>query len=206
MTDVRLTATNPIDSSVVPVACNTRGELLIDSTGIERIDNDLTITGSVQAGTEDSPGTSTINGVRFFSTKGTVASPVEQDVPTAWTIRNDGYAKFDRTNTDGYGAVGVNDGLKGLTVSNSNGDRVWSVGYDGASRVSSLVLQLESDNPLNFKTGSDGETSTSEYIGPELDVLQALVALRNEVERLEEKLKMTPSAGWDVWDGSSSSG
>ena len=30
MTDVRLTATNPEDSSVVPVACNAKGELLIE--------------------------------------------------------------------------------------------------------------------------------------------------------------------------------
>lgn len=30
MTDVRLTATNPVDSSVVPVACNTKGELLVE--------------------------------------------------------------------------------------------------------------------------------------------------------------------------------
>ena len=30
MADVRLTATNPADSSVVPVACNSRGELLLE--------------------------------------------------------------------------------------------------------------------------------------------------------------------------------
>lgn len=30
MSDVRLTATNPVDSSVVPVACNAQGELLVE--------------------------------------------------------------------------------------------------------------------------------------------------------------------------------
>ena len=65
------------------------------------------------------------------------------------------------------------------------------------------MLQLEPNNPANFQTVTDGEESTTEYIGPELDVLQALVALKNEVQRLEEKLKMVPEGGWEVWDGSS---
>ena len=33
MTDVRLTATNPEDSSVVPVACNEKGELILEEPG-----------------------------------------------------------------------------------------------------------------------------------------------------------------------------
>jgi hypothetical protein len=45
MSDVRLTATNPADSSVVPVACNQRGELLTVPPVIEQIDNDVTIKG-----------------------------------------------------------------------------------------------------------------------------------------------------------------
>jgi len=202
MTDVRLTATNPEDSSVVPVACNSKGELLVTEPVIEAINNDVTITGRLLAGTEDSPGVSTINGVRFFSTKGTVVSPVREDGSTAWALRDDGYANFNRANADGYGSVGINDNLKALSVYNSDGARVWSVDPNGVTEVPSLVLQLEPDNPLNFKTGSDGETTTSEYIGPQLDVLQALVALKTEVQRLEEKLNMTPTAGWEVWDGS----
>ena len=51
MTDVRLTATNPEDSSVVPVACNTRGELLIEEVKIEEIDNDVTINSSLTSTT-----------------------------------------------------------------------------------------------------------------------------------------------------------
>jgi hypothetical protein len=45
MSDVRLTATNPEDSSVVRVACNSRGELLTVPPVIEQIDNDVTING-----------------------------------------------------------------------------------------------------------------------------------------------------------------
>ncbi len=46
MTDVRLTATNPVDSSVVPVSCNAAGELLVAKPVINEIDNDLTVNGS----------------------------------------------------------------------------------------------------------------------------------------------------------------
>ena len=48
MADVRLTATNPDDSTVVPVACNAKGELKLEEPpefdGI--LDGDLTVTGS----------------------------------------------------------------------------------------------------------------------------------------------------------------
>ena len=42
MTDVRLTALNPVDSQVYPVACNTSGELLVADGG-----PDLTVTGDL---------------------------------------------------------------------------------------------------------------------------------------------------------------
>lgn len=47
MSDVRLTATNPVDSSVVPVSCNAAGELLVAKPVISEIDNDLTVDGVV---------------------------------------------------------------------------------------------------------------------------------------------------------------
>tara|TARA_R110002012_G_C11406940_1_gene586505 strand:- start:40 stop:705 length:666 start_codon:yes stop_codon:yes gene_type:complete len=52
MTDVRLTALNPVDSQVYPVACNTSGELIV-----EQVDPgpDLTVTGNL-----------TVNGLATF--------------------------------------------------------------------------------------------------------------------------------------------
>ena len=41
MSDVRLTATNPEDSSVVPVACNSKGELLLEEIPDQSFDGDL---------------------------------------------------------------------------------------------------------------------------------------------------------------------
>lgn len=49
MTDVRLTALNPVDSQVYPVACNTSGELLVaqDDPGPNLlVEGDLTVNGS----------------------------------------------------------------------------------------------------------------------------------------------------------------
>ena len=44
MTDVRLTAVNPEDSQVYPVACNDKGELLLDAGGAS---GDLDVTGTL---------------------------------------------------------------------------------------------------------------------------------------------------------------
>ena len=63
MADVRLTATNPADSSVVPVACNSKGELLVDKPVIEQIDNDVTFGGDVEISGELS-----VSGSAFFQT------------------------------------------------------------------------------------------------------------------------------------------
>jgi hypothetical protein len=48
MTDVRLTATNPDDSSVVPVACNAKGELLLDESSVfdGNLNGNLSVSGS----------------------------------------------------------------------------------------------------------------------------------------------------------------
>lgn len=47
MIDVRLTATNPEDSTLVPVSCNARGELNTVAPKIEEIPNDLKIDGDL---------------------------------------------------------------------------------------------------------------------------------------------------------------
>ncbi len=47
MIDVRLTATNPEDSTLVPVPCNARGELLTVAPTIEAIPNDVVIEGDL---------------------------------------------------------------------------------------------------------------------------------------------------------------
>ena len=73
MSDVRLTATNPEDSSVVPVACNSRGELLVAEPVIEEIPNDVSFTndvsiaGKLTVGGDSSFKASTFDGAVTFS-------------------------------------------------------------------------------------------------------------------------------------------
>jgi hypothetical protein len=70
MTDVRLTALNPEDSKVYPVACNTSGELRLEkqATFDGYLDGDLTVTGkaflnrAVGIGTDDPKATLHITG------------------------------------------------------------------------------------------------------------------------------------------------
>ena len=69
MTDVRLTALNPVDSQVYPVACNTSGELLVagDSTEYVEVAGD-NMTGNLTLGTDKitldaSTGTATCEGL-----------------------------------------------------------------------------------------------------------------------------------------------
>ena len=58
MTDVRLTALNPVDSQVYPVACNTSGELIVEQVAPGP---DLTVTGNLTVN-----GTSTFDGNAAF--------------------------------------------------------------------------------------------------------------------------------------------
>jgi hypothetical protein len=58
MTDVRLTALNPVDSQVYPVACNTSGELLVADDGIDY----LPLTGGELTGPLTSTSSITLEG------------------------------------------------------------------------------------------------------------------------------------------------
>ena len=64
MTDVRLTATNPEDSSVVYVACNAKGEMLLEEP-IKfdgNLDGDLTVSGSASIAGNVASGSPTVRG------------------------------------------------------------------------------------------------------------------------------------------------
>lgn len=58
MTDVRLTATNPEDSSVVPVACNDKGELKLE----EPVEFDGNLTGDLNVSGSMNGATATVTG------------------------------------------------------------------------------------------------------------------------------------------------
>ena len=86
MTDVRLTATNPDDSSVVPVACNARGELRLEEIPDQSFDGnlqgDLTVSGRViSAGNVDAGDLSEGSGSRLGNTGSYVARRNDFDTP-----------------------------------------------------------------------------------------------------------------------------
>ena len=73
MTDVRLTATNPADSSVVPVACNAKGEL--------KLEEPLEFNGN-------------LNGNLEVTGSGTFIGPVKSEDASSsskWSALNEGY-------------------------------------------------------------------------------------------------------------------
>ena len=69
MTDVRLTATNPEDSSVVPVACNAKGELKLEEvpTFDGNVEGDLTVSGSAEFAGNVEIGDVSTNGVKAYA-------------------------------------------------------------------------------------------------------------------------------------------
>lgn len=129
MTDVRLTALNPVDSQVYPVACNTSGELIV-----EQVDPgpDLTVTGNL-----------TVNGTATFDSTSTF----------------DDTATFDDATFNGSGtfAGSVNLGLLRVVADGTTYPRILAT-PDGTfySESSAAVYpwNLNPNGSASFKDGS----------------------------------------------------
>lgn len=146
MADVRLTATNPEDSSVVPVACNAKGELLleepIDNSFDGNLDGDLIVSGKVGIGT---------------------TNPIHKlSVDTnnrLWNVNDDGaynYATTSATNTSG-GAVFHRQVASrfhfGTEVNGSND--LMMIGNDGKVGIGTT----DPRGPLEVETGASNNRS-----------------------------------------------
>lgn len=202
MTDVRLTATNPEDSSVVPVACNSRGELLTAEPVIEAIDNPVAINGDLSV-------------LKPADTWGGIYSfyPVASDDSGAY-----------------MGGLWHNEGGNVCLMSGGyrNNNNEWTP-FRGEDSSNSCQIMLQQDGTISFRTdknkqrGSAYQTTTRftvSDLGPSsfdmrlerpgdtrawresISVFDELEFLRAQVRGLMEKLKMTPEGGWEVWDGS----
>ena len=178
MTDVRLTATNPEDSSVVPVACNERGELLVTDVVIEEIPNALTIDGDVSIKARD-------------------------DDYTAISLKNSSYVSLKNgPSTDPVGEVRMSMPADAMAIGPDQQTFPLRIKWNGQVQAPTVLLSLEASNPDHYvETTRDGE-SVKEYKGPTMDVGEELRFLRAQVQALMERLKMTPEGGWPVWDGS----
>ena len=205
MSDVRLTATNPEDSSIVPVACNTRGELLIEDVKIEQIDNDVTINGNVSVNTQatESGGVDWLVGT---PSKALTCYLREQDLEVHQFFR-DGKVIHQRYMEESNFLVVVNASTLAIRVIDGDGDPVYQVDWSGNVVSSGLRIMLDPDNPVHFSSVRNTETGeeVNEYIGPVLDVRKELEFLRAQVRALMEKQGMSPEGGWPAWDGESAS-
>lgn len=112
MTDVRLTATNPEDSSVVPVACNAKGELKLEEvpTFDGNVEGDLTVSGSAS-----------FAGVTRIGDPDN-ADPTSADA-SGVRISNAGVIKIKKSAEGGaLSVVDENDGTNAYIGSNGNAD------------------------------------------------------------------------------------
>jgi hypothetical protein len=202
MTDVRLTATNPDDSSVVPVACNSRGELLVTEPVISEIDNNLTINGQLDCFSQEIDESRWR--LRFNDVTGGLHLNNVDTEDAAWAIYRTGELYNYVSTSTGTGRVRIGGEAFAHRVTNQSGVNVFQVNWDGSTFAPSQKLFTEPDKPEHYSTVKNATTGEEaiEYIGPVLDVGEELVFLRAQVRSLMEKLKMTPEGGWPVWDGS----
>ena len=196
MTDVRLTATNPDDSSVVPVACNAKGELLLEELTLSADDfvakTGDNMTGNLTLGTDkitlSADGSATfarevVAGVRdvnsvLMTSSGTIQGVVSGE--SRYSLTGDGRATF--TND-----VVIGSRNKKWMIVESNGI---------AHLVEQTRVSVSADVP------DVPDEPAVKY--PELrNIPQELDLIEQALGEVMEKLRMNPPAGWEVWDGSS---
>lgn len=218
MTDVRLTATNPEDSTVVPVACNARGELLIEGPGEDFLPlSGGNLTGDLTLGTDKiTLDASTGDGV--------FAKRVTADHFTAekFSLFNGvgTYAAIFKRNASSFGQSEV------LRISASDADSVITMNTDGSASFRGDVVigsrnkqwmiiesnglahlveqnQLREDSSSVSGDSSSGGNEPAAVVYPELrDIPGELTMVEQQLQKVMERLKMAPEAGWEVWDGS----
>ena len=171
MADVRLTATNPEDSSVVPVACDASGRLLLQELpAIDTIDGDLTVTGKGSfAGGKSIIGN---DGSAQFA-QGAVDIYANGTVEFTQNVNFDGSATFAGSltineptqNGSGNGAyIGPGTEAGNLTLyaedTSSGGGRSQSflLGYSGGSSKT-LKVDIGHDGSAEFAGGKAGFTA-----------------------------------------------
>lgn len=230
MSDVRLTAINPEDSSVVPVACNSRGELLVEdpSAGpdyLELAGGNLTGDLTLGSDAEFPVTTFSVTGnanfgdrVQIFPNDGTRALNVLGDEQGAARLRvlsgNSSQSRgslaltsADTTNpsnqTSAFTAGSESDPVKvrighdgtgyfsGDVVIGSRNRQWMIVESNGLAHLVDQAQVLQSENPA----------VQTNY--PELrDIPSELTMVEQQLQKVMERLKMAPEAGWEIWDGS----
>jgi hypothetical protein len=96
-------------------------------------------------------------------------------------------------------------GAKALRIRDRSNATVFEIDWQGGIQAPELSLMLNADNPSSWALEKDDDPDSNRYRGPFLNVKEELQFLRGQLREVMEKLKMTPDAGWEVWDGESAS-
>ena len=231
MTDVRLTATNPEDSSVVPVACNEKGELKLEEP---QVTSDLyvekagdTMTGNLHLGdkvTLNPDGSAQFaNGKIDFYQDGT--SEFDQTV-TATRFTNDGRTdpwlkgyngpseSFNVAADGSLRVIGTGSPLAPAVLLTASGAGTFTSDVIIGSRneqwmivesngLAHLVKQTRAEGIETADlTGETADLTGKVQYPPLRDIPGELTMVEEQLQKVLEKLRMVPEAGWEVWDGS----
>lgn len=199
MADVRLTATNPEDSKVYPVACNSAGEL--------KLEEPILVPGPKgdkgdpgEKGDPGDPFTGNFSGDVFF--QGTIHS----QPPGAYNIT------FEAENVT-FGAVYASDqtlklgNLAGSTynvILSSTGTAEFAGDVIIGSRGSQWMI-VESNGLAHLVEQTREAPLPGDQSEPQLrDIPGELSMVEEHLQKVMERLKMIPESGWEIWDGSNS--
>ena len=259
MTDVRLTATNPEDSSVVPVACNSRGELLIEgSESSNNFPDGLTVgpDGGPAVTTLAADGRAEFGGdVSLDDNKSKLYIGKRTDYRWVdYTARINCIKQIPNNNVTGirgfeigasnddavnngnyfrYGARYLNPGrfiIHGLKKGSSdhddlielaNGITAFSgdvvIGSRGkqwmiveSNGLAHLVEQTRAGTAdvasADLASADTADVASADLASadypPLRDIPSELTMVEQQLQKVMERLKMAPEAGWEVWDGS----
>ena len=148
MTDVRLTALNPVDSQVYPVACNTSGELIV-----EQVDPgpDLTVTGNL-----------TVNGTSTFSSITAAGTIESQQSAVGVDLFKGGYGSAAGTFVvRGDGTIIGNE-----TGGATTGNYTYKIDSNGNITTTGYIYGNGPDSYLVItRTGSTGTSTIAEFGG-----------------------------------------
>lgn len=259
MTDVRLTALNPEDSKVYPVACNSSGELLttkgsdinldvpgnLDVGGSATFASDVTVGNNLQVNSSGKFYRPTSKG---GDVAGNALLTLDSDVygvaKNALSITTDGSINAAGSSTfagrvtggsNNFGSTAVSTEA-GLFYNNSSGQYpavlARNIGggstFRGINPAGAVTIDLEASGNATFTgdviVGSRGEKwliresngvamlvqqarrgAKEPLIEEVRDLPRELDLIETALSEIMEKLRMTPPAGWPVWDGSDNS-
>jgi hypothetical protein len=232
MTDVRLTALNPEDSQVYPVACNSSGELLVQKSDINLdLQGDLSVGGQSQFAGNVGIGTNSSNNLLDVSggavnTNGSLNTnnQLRIGLPNAPTYA--AYFSYGQPNGGGQYALSIQSfsDTTSPIVLNKDGGNV-GIGTDdpqtlldvrgSAIFTGDVIVGSRSKSWMLVEQGglchmveqtrfNEGFSVDPGY--PKLrDVFNELDLIEKALSDVMEKLRLNPPAGWPVWDGSNES-